>query len=95
VVPVVRLTEIFRQARRSQIIVNAHRINQGLIPVAEPGAADDAEADFYFIEQEDPERVLDTIVELARNRIPRRFGLDPVNDIQVLTPMHKGTGSTT
>ena len=90
VVPVVRLTEIFRQARQSQIVVNAHRINQGLLPVAEPGAANDAEADFYFIEQEEPERVLDTIVELARNRIPRRFGLDPVDDIQVLTPMHKG-----
>jgi len=95
VVPVVRLTEIFRQARQSQIIVNAHRINQGLIPVAEAAAANDAEADFYFIEQEDPERVLDTIVELARNRIPRRFGLDPVNDIQVLTPMHKGTVGAT
>jgi exodeoxyribonuclease V alpha subunit len=89
------LTEIFRQARQSQIIVNAHRINQGLMPVAEPAAANDAAADFYFIEQEDPERVLDTIVELARNRIPRRFGLDPVDDIQVLTPMHKGTVGAT
>ncbi|MGE5258108.1 MAG: ATP-dependent RecD-like DNA helicase [Hyphomicrobiales bacterium] len=95
VIPVVRLTEIFRPARQSQIIVNAHRINQGLLPVAESAAADDAEADFYFIEQEDPERVLDTIVELVRNRIPRRFGLDPVDDIQVLTPMHKGTVGAT
>jgi exodeoxyribonuclease V alpha subunit len=89
-VPVVRLTEIFRQARRSQIIVNAHRINQGLMPAAEPAGADGPDPDFFFIEQEEPERVLETIVELVRNRIPRRFGLDPLDDIQVLTPMHKG-----
>jgi exodeoxyribonuclease V alpha subunit len=88
-VPVVRLTEIFRQASRSRIVVNAHRINQGLMPEAAPDT-DDGPQDFYFIEQEDPERVLATILELARNRIPRRFGLDPVDGIQVMTPMHKG-----
>jgi exodeoxyribonuclease V alpha subunit len=88
-VPVVRLTEIFRQASRSRIVVNAHRINQGLMPEAAPDT-DDGPQDFYFIEQEDPERVLATILELTRNRIPRRFGLDPVDGIQVMTPMHKG-----
>jgi exodeoxyribonuclease V alpha subunit len=88
-VPVVRLTEIFRQASRSRIVVNAHRIQQGLMP--ETGSeADDGPQDFYFIEQEDPERALGTILELVRNRIPRRFGLDPLDGIQVMTPMHKG-----
>jgi exodeoxyribonuclease V alpha subunit len=94
-VPVVRLTEIFRQARQSQIIVNAHRINQGLLPTAEPAGDNDRDPDFFFIEQEDPERVLETIVELVRNRIPRRFGLSPLDDIQVLTPMHKGVVGAT
>ncbi len=94
-VPVVRLSEIFRQARQSQIIVNAHRINQGLMPAAEPAGADAPDPDFFFIEQEDPERVLETIVELVRHRIPRRFGLDPLDDIQVLTPMHKGVVGAT
>jgi exodeoxyribonuclease V alpha subunit len=94
-VPVVRLNEIFRQARQSQIIMNAHRINQGFLPTAEPGADNASDPDFFFIEQEDPERVLETIVELVRNRIPRRFGLDPLDDIQVLTPMHKGVVGAT
>jgi exodeoxyribonuclease V alpha subunit len=88
-VPVARLTEIFRQAERSRIVVNAHRINAGQMP--ESGLdSEDVPQDFYFIEQEDPERVLATIVELARNRIPRRFGFDPLDQIQVMTPMHKG-----
>ena len=94
-VPVVRLTEIFRQARQSQIIVNAHRINQGILPTSEPAGDNVPDPDFFFIEQEDPERVLETIVELVRNRIPRRFGLDPLDDIQVLTPMHKGVVGAT
>jgi exodeoxyribonuclease V alpha subunit len=94
-VPVVRLTEIFRQARQSQIIVNAHRINQGILPTSEPAGDNAPDPDFFFIEQEDPERVLETIVELVRNRIPRRFGLDPLDDIQVLTPMHKGVVGAT
>jgi len=94
-VPVVRLTEIFRQARQSQIIVNAHRINQGILPTSGPAGDNVPDPDFFFIEQEDPERVLETIVELVRNRIPRRFGLDPLDDIQVLTPMHKGVVGAT
>ncbi|MGB9498729.1 MAG: ATP-dependent RecD-like DNA helicase [Dissulfuribacterales bacterium] len=90
-VPVVRLNEIFRQAGESRIIVNAHRINNGYLPAVE---AEDADTDFYFINQEEPQRVLDIILELAANRIPEKFKFDPVNDIQVLSPMHKGTIGT-
>ncbi|MBA7625606.1 ATP-dependent RecD-like DNA helicase [subsurface metagenome] len=86
-VPVVELNEIFRQAKESQIVVNAHRINLGIAPSFEPSSQ---ESDFYFIKQEDPEKVVEIILELARERIPRRFHLDPVDDIQVLTPMHRG-----
>jgi exodeoxyribonuclease V alpha subunit len=85
---VAELNEIFRQAKESLIIVNAHKINNGLLPsLKSSGQKLD---DFYFIEQEDPEEVLKIILELTKERIPRRFGFDPVDDIQVLTPMHKG-----
>jgi exodeoxyribonuclease V alpha subunit len=87
-VPVMELNKIFRQARESLIIVNAHKINQGLMPTLKP--AGQKLEDFYFIEQEDPETVLGIILELVKERIPSRFGFDPVDDIQVLTPMHKG-----
>jgi len=88
-IEVVQLNEIFRQARESSIIVNAHRINEGAFPnlIASQGQLDD----FYFIEQEDPQKALELIVSLVKERIPRRFGLNCINDIQVLTPMHKGT----
>lgn len=86
-VRVTRLTEIFRQARRSQIVVNAHRINAGRLPELAPPADD---TDFFFIEQEEPQKVLDIILELVVRRIPARFGFDPFADIQVLTPMHRG-----
>jgi exodeoxyribonuclease V alpha subunit len=86
-IPVVRLTEVFRQAAESRIIVNAHRINQGVIPdLRKP----DAESDFYFVEAEDPETAVSRIIELVKTRIPRRFGLDPIRDIQVLCPMNRG-----
>jgi exodeoxyribonuclease V alpha subunit len=90
IVPVVVLTEIFRQAKESRIITNAHRINAGLYPSVDPPVNALDETDFYFIEQQDPERVLHIIIELATKRIPIRFGLDAIDDIQVLTPMHKG-----
>ncbi|MBS3808573.1 MAG: ATP-dependent RecD-like DNA helicase [Desulfobacterales bacterium] len=90
-VPVVRLTEIFRQARQSRIIVNAHKINSGIIPKMEPG---EPESDFFFIEQPEPEKVVDIIVELVSKRIPRRFSFDPVGEVQVLSPMHKGVAGT-
>jgi exodeoxyribonuclease V alpha subunit len=86
-VPVVRLTEVFRQAAESRIIVNAHRINQGVIPdLRKP----EAESDFYFVEAEDPETAVPLIIELVKTRIPRRFGLDPIRDVQVLCPMNRG-----
>jgi exodeoxyribonuclease V alpha subunit len=85
---VIRLNEIFRQAKESLIVVNAHKINNGMLPLLKPPG--EGLGDFYFIEQADPGEVLRIIVELVRDRIPRRFGLDPVDDIQVLTPMHKG-----
>ncbi len=87
-VPVMELNEIFRQARESLIIVNAHKINQGLMPAFKPSGH--KLADFYFIEQEESEKVLGIILELVKERFPKRFGFDPINDIQVLTPMHKG-----
>ena len=86
-VPVVRLTEVFRQAAKSQVTVNAHRINQGIIPdLRKP----EAESDFYFVEADDPETAVPRIIELVSNRIPRRFGLDPIRDVQVLCPMNRG-----
>ena len=92
-VPVVALNEIFRQARRSSIVVNAHRINRGLLPqLKSPESKLD---DFYFIEQESPEEAVKIIVELAKERIPRRFDFDPLEDIQILTPMHKGVVGAT
>lgn len=88
-VTVIRLTEIFRQAAASKIVVSAHKINHGEMPELappEPGST----SDFYFISREDPEHARDTIVELVAQRIPARFGMDPIKDIQVLTPMHRG-----
>ncbi len=84
--PVVRLTEIFRQARNSFIITNAHRINEGLTPVLDSPQ----ESDFFFIAEEQPEKVLATIKTLCAERVPKKFGFDPMRDVQVLTPMHKG-----
>jgi len=86
-VPVVELNEIFRQAKASRIIVNAHKINNGILPSFENQVPNN---DFYFIQQEDPQKVLGIILELTKTRIPQRFGFDPVDDIQVLSPMHKG-----
>jgi exodeoxyribonuclease V alpha subunit len=84
---VVRLTEVFRQAAQSRIITSAHQINQGSIPdLAKPEGA----SDFYFVPAEDPEMAATRIVELVKTHIPRRFGLDPIRDIQVLCPMNRG-----
>src|SRR5262247_4177319 len=85
--PVVRLTEVFRQAAQSRIITSAHRINQGSMPdLSSPGT----ESDFYFVRADDPGTAVDRIIELAKTRIPKRFGLDPIRDIQVLCPMNRG-----
>ncbi len=85
-IAVVRLTEIFRQAQRSLIVVNAHRVNQGEFP----SLTKSGERDFYFIDREEPEKALETIKHLCRERIPQGFGFHAVDDIQVLSPMHRG-----
>jgi len=87
VVPVVRLTEIFRQAAESEIVTNAYAINQGRMPNMK--APDEGVSDFYFIEADEPEAIQDLIVRLVKERIPNRFGFDPKKDIQVLTPMNR------
>jgi exodeoxyribonuclease V alpha subunit len=79
-VPVVRLTEIFRQAATSRVIVNAHRINAGQMPELEAPEG----SDFYFVEAADPEDAARKLVTIVRDRIPARFGLDPIRDVQVL-----------
>ena len=86
-VPLVRLTEVFRQAAQSRIITSAHKINQGSIPdLSKP----EGDSDFYFVQADDPETAVPRIVDLVKTRIPQRFGLDPIRDIQVLCPMNRG-----
>jgi exodeoxyribonuclease V alpha subunit len=82
-VPTVRLRTVFRQAAESGIIRNAHRINRGENPEFN---ADD----FFFVERPEAERAVGTVVELVTARIPRKFGMDPMRDVQVLSPMHRG-----
>jgi exodeoxyribonuclease V alpha subunit len=86
-VPTVCLTEIFRQAATSRIIVNAHRINQGLLPER---PKDNEASDFYFIQAETPEAIHAKLMHVVTKRIPACFGLHPINDVQVLTPMNRG-----
>jgi exodeoxyribonuclease V alpha subunit len=87
VIPSVRLRQIFRQAARSLIVTNAHRINDGEPPLAAPPGSS---ADFFVVERRDPDKARETVIELVTSRIPGRFGLDPVRDVQVLTPMNRG-----
>jgi exodeoxyribonuclease V alpha subunit len=84
-VPVVRLTEIFRQAGQSWIVRAAHAVKNGELPRSAPPNG----GDFYFVEANEPEAVLDRILAMVRDRIPRRFGFDPFRDVQVLTPMNR------
>jgi exodeoxyribonuclease V alpha subunit len=85
-VPVVCLTEVFRQAAESRIIVNAHRINEGLMP----DLASVESGDFFFVDAADPEEGVRKLLAIVRERIPKRFGFDPIHDIQVLCPMNRG-----
>ncbi len=85
-VPVVRLTEVFRQAAQSWVIVNAHRINQGQMPELQNIEG----SDFYFVDAVDPDDAVRKVLTVVRDRIPARFGLDPVRDVQVLCPMNRG-----
>jgi len=87
-VPVARLTEIFRQAAESQIVTNAHKVNAGYMPNLDVTRSD--RSDFYFVEARDPEDGVSKIIEIVKNRLPKRFGFDPIRDIQVLCPMNRG-----
>jgi exodeoxyribonuclease V alpha subunit len=90
VIPVTSLNEIFRQAAGSRIITNAHRINNG----TSPDLHNEPAGDFFFIDVETPEEVLRDIVALVGHRLPKKYGLDPINDIQVLAPMRRGVIGT-
>src|SRR5262249_17952999 len=90
-VPVARLTEVFRQAAQSRIVVNAHRINRGQMPELDNAVH---ETDFYFVEAADPDEAVRKILEIACHRIPQRFGLEPVRDVQGLCPMNRGSLGT-
>ena len=86
-VPVIRLTEVFRQAAQSRIITNAHRINQGQMPeLSAPEGSD-----FFFVDAVEPEDAARKLLAVVRDRVPARFGLDPVRDVQVLCPMNRGS----
>jgi len=94
-IPVFYLNAIFRQAQKSPIIVNAHRVRQGEFPVYNSlDASAGINAEFYFIEQLTPESAAEAVVDLCVQKLPDMFGLDPIKDIQVLTPMHKGIAGT-
>ncbi|MDO4615284.1 MAG: ATP-dependent RecD-like DNA helicase, partial [Lachnospiraceae bacterium] len=85
-IPVVRLTRIFRQAQGSRIIMNAHRINRGEAPDLRGGR----DSDFFFASKETNEDIIETIVQYCKTNLPRYYHVDPINDIQVLTPMQRG-----
>jgi exodeoxyribonuclease V alpha subunit len=82
--PRVRLTKVFRQAQQSGVVTNAHRINAGQPPITH------GLADFFLFPEKEPEEVADLVVDIVANRLPRRFGLDPRREVQVLCPMHRG-----
>ncbi|MBW1813874.1 MAG: AAA family ATPase, partial [Deltaproteobacteria bacterium] len=86
---VIKLDKIFRQAKESQIIVNAHQINNGVIPSFETELPSSSRNDFYFRERNEPEDVLAFILDLVNAHLPKQ-GFDSLKDIQVLTPMNKG-----
>ena len=87
-VPVATLTEIFRQAAESKIITNAHKVNSGYMPDLDVPKS--GKTDFYFVEAHDPENAVTKIIEIVKNRLPKRFGFDPIQDVQVLCPMNRG-----
>jgi exodeoxyribonuclease V alpha subunit len=87
VIKVALLTQIYRQARESLIVVNAHRINQGVFPLIPPNWG---RGDFAFLHLEDPEALKARLLDLVMKDLPRRYGFHPVRDIQVITPMHRG-----
>jgi exodeoxyribonuclease V alpha subunit len=88
------LTEIFRQDEQSPIVINAHRVLKGQPLLVAPPTEPDVLSDFYFFEQAAPEKVAQTVVALCQEEMPRHFRLDPIRDVQVLTPMHRGLVGT-
>jgi len=87
VVPTARLTQIYRQAKQSLIVVNAHRVNEGAFPVLPRSFG---QVDFVFVELQEPEAIKARLLELVSRELPWRYGFDPVKDLQVITPMHRG-----
>ena len=87
VISTVQLTEIFRQAATSNIITNAHRVNHGILPNMQ---ASREESDFYFVEAEHGDDIINKIITMVKDRIPKKFNLNPVQDIQLLCPMQRG-----
>ena len=88
VVPVARLTEVFRQAANSKIITSAHQVNAGLLPELPEKGSD---SDFFFVERPEPEQIAETLLDMIKTRIPAKFGLDRIRDVQVLAPMNRGS----
>jgi exodeoxyribonuclease V alpha subunit len=82
---VTRLETIFRQSEDSLIVTNAHRVNHGEMPDMR-----NQSADFFFFKEEDPERAADLLVDIVQNRLPNKFGIDPIHDVQVIAPMYRG-----
>jgi exodeoxyribonuclease V alpha subunit len=93
-IPVYYLNKIFRQSQQSQIIINAHKVRKGDFPDLIPFNDNELITEFYFLEKEEPKHIAETIVSLCAQILPSRFSFDPISDIQVLTPMHKGEAGT-
>jgi exodeoxyribonuclease V alpha subunit len=89
-VPTVFLNQIFRQGENSLIVLNAHRINAGDMPMRGT-----AEGDFFFIGENDPDKIAEQVFSLCATRLPRHYGFDPVRDVQVISPMYRGTAGVT
>jgi len=89
VIPFARLTEIFRQAKHSKIVTNAHRVNQGKLPFFDKETDKENLSDFYFIAEAEPEKIIEKIKKIVHFRIPERFGFCPIRQVQVLTPMRR------
>ncbi|NLJ61289.1 MAG: ATP-dependent RecD-like DNA helicase [Firmicutes bacterium] len=89
VVEVVRLTEIFRQAQLSMIVTNAHKVNRGEMPIFNRNLVEGADADFFFIREEEPEKVTELVRDLVARRLPGYMRCNPIDDIQVMAPMRR------
>ena len=93
-IPVFYLKKVFRQAQQSAIVLNAHRVRQGKLPAIEKFDDINENSEFYFLEQGDPSEIVKIIINFCKKIIPQRFGFDPIQEIQVLTPMHRGVLGT-